>query len=146
MKTLVSCTPTEFMTQTYKIKEAVSKWLTDTDILNIRKRLPEGLIKLDDSIKGEQREKINENNKKLIMEQSRKNLNIILDAVLKDHPKETIELLALICFIEPEKADDYPMREYMLAMSEMLNDEAVIGFFTSLVRLGLMNTQNVSTM
>ena len=143
MKTLVNCTPTEFLSQTYKIKEAVSKWLTDTDIMNIRKKLPDGLVKVSE-ITGseEEKAKVIEANKQLIYEQSRKNLNIILDAVLKDYPQETLEVLALICFIEPNEVDKHPMREYLMAINEIINDEAVIGFFASLTRLGLMNTQS----
>lgn len=139
MKTLVNCTPTEFMSQTYKIKEAVSQWLTDTDILNIRKKMPEGLIKLEAITSEEDRAKANENNKKLIYEQSIKNLNVILDAMLRDHPEETLKVLALICFIEPEDVDNHPVREYLLAINEIINDEAVLGFFTSLAHLGQLN-------
>ena len=145
MKTLVNCTPEEFLSQTYKIKQSVSKWLTDTDILNIRKRLPEGLIKVNDIPAGEEKNKILESNKKLLAEQSRKNLNAILDAIMVEHPKETLELLALVCFIEPEDVNNHKMHEYLVAINEIINDEAVIGFFTSLARLGLMNTENVST-
>lgn len=143
MKTLVSCTPTEFLEQTYKIKQSVSKWLTDTDIINIRQRLPEGLVKTADIKPDDDREAILEKNKKLLAEQGRKNLSAILDACLKDHPKETLEVLALVCFIEPSEVDEHPMREYLLAFNEIINDEAVVSFFISLARLGLMNTENV---
>lgn len=145
MKTLVNCTPEEFLVQTYKIKQSVSKWLTDTDILNIRKRLPEGLVKVNDIPEGESKEKVLENNKKLLAEQGKKNLSAILDAIMVDHPKETLEILALICFIEPKDVNNHKMHEYLVAINEIINDEAVIGFFTSLARLGLMNTENVST-
>ena len=40
LKTLVNCKPSEFLKQTNRIKKSAEKWLTDTDILNIRKRLP----------------------------------------------------------------------------------------------------------
>ena len=143
MKTLVNCTPEEFLTQTYKIKQSVSNWLTETDILNIRRRLPDGLVKVDDIPMGENRDKILASNKKLLAEQSRKNLNAILDAVMVDHPKETLEVLALVCFIEPEDVNNHKMHEYLVAINEIINDEAVIGFFTSLARLGLMNSENV---
>ena len=145
MKTLVNCTPEEFLAQTYKIKTSVSKWLTDTDILNIRKRLPDGLIKVSEGATPEEKNKLIENNKKLIAEQSRRNLSAILDAIMVDHPKETLEVLALICFIEPSEVNEHPMREYLSAFNEIINDEAVIGFFTSLARLGLMNSQKALT-
>ena len=41
MKNLANCTPTEFFRQTNLIRKSVSKWLTDTDIQGIRKRMPE---------------------------------------------------------------------------------------------------------
>lgn len=143
MKTLVNCTPSEFLTQTYKIKEAVSKWLTETDILNIRKKLPEGLAKIDENSTAEEKVEAIKKNKELLNEQSRKNLSIILDAILKDHPAETLEILALVCFIEPEDVDNHPVREYLSAVNEIINDEVVIGFFTSLAQLVQLNTQNV---
>lgn len=145
MKTLVNCTPSEFLSQTYKIKTSVAKWLTDTDIINIRKKLPKGLIKLNEIKDGEDRAKVIEKNKELLEKQSRENLSIILDAIMKDHPQETLEILALICFIDPSEVDSHPMREYLMVINEIINDEAVIGFFTSLTRLGLMNTQNALT-
>ena len=40
VKTLANCTDVEFLRQTNKIRKAVEKWLTDTDIANIRKRMP----------------------------------------------------------------------------------------------------------
>ena len=145
MKTLVNCTPTEFMKQTYKIKEAVSKWLADTDIINIRKRMPDGLKKVMDGETDEIRKDLLAGNKKLIEEQARKNISAMLDAIMVDYPQETLEILALVCFIEPEDVDKHTMREYLLALNEILSDEAVIGFFISLARLGAMNTPNAST-
>ena len=38
LKTLATCNPYEFLAQTNRIKESVEKWLTVTDVLNIRKR------------------------------------------------------------------------------------------------------------
>ena len=37
MKTLASCKPSEFLAQTYKIKQSVQDWLDVTEILKIRK-------------------------------------------------------------------------------------------------------------
>lgn len=145
MKTLVNCTPTEFLSQTYKIKQSVAKWLTDTDIMNIRKRMPEGLKKVSEGGTEEERKALLENNKELLAKQARENLSAIFDAVMAEHPAETLEVLALVCFIEPSEVDKHPMREYLMAFNELINDEAVIGFFTSLARLGLMNTENVLT-
>ena len=40
LKTLANCRPTEFLSQTVKIKNSVAKWLTETDIRNIRRKMP----------------------------------------------------------------------------------------------------------
>lgn len=125
MKNLTNCTPREFMRQTAKIRHAVEKWLTLTDILNIRKRLPEIPYTATEAEKNE-----------LMREQTRKNLRAMADAILDEHPDETADLLALCCFIEPEDMDEHPMTEYLAAVAEMLGDENVISFFTSVVRWG----------
>lgn len=125
MKNLTNCTPREFMRQTAKIRHAVEKWLTLTDIMNIRKRLPEIPYTATEAEKNE-----------LMREQTRKNLRAMADAILDEHPDETADLLALCCFIEPEDMNEHPMTEYLAAVAEMLGDENVISFFTSVVRWG----------
>ena len=124
MKNLANCKPSEFLRQTNRIRKSVSKWLTDTDIMTIRQRLPE----IADDATDEQK-------KEAMQEQVRSNLNAILDAVLDEHPEETLEILALICFIEPENVDDHTMDEYIDSINELINNRAVLGFFTSLMRL-----------
>ena len=141
MKNLVNCKPTEFVKQTNKIKKSVEKWLTDTDILNIRKNLPE-LKSAPSNATLKECKEVDEYNKKALAEQQRENLSRILDAMLDEHPDETLEVLALICFVEPKDVDKYPMKDYLESINEMINDEAVIGFFTSLAKLGQMSTQN----
>lgn len=143
MKTLANCKPSEFLKQTNRIKKATEKWLKLTDIMNIRRNAPElKEAPLDADV--ETKAKIFTENKKLIAEQSLKNLSLILDAMLDKYPDETLELLALICFVDPEHVDDHKMSEYLEAITEMLNDEAVLGFFTSLARWGLTNTSGAS--
>lgn len=130
MKNLANCKPSEFLKQTNRLRRSVQKWLTDTDIMNIRKRLPDGLDKITDP----------EEHKRLMNEQAKSNMAAILDAAMEDHPDETLELLALMCFVEPENVDDYTITDYMTALNELLNSQAVIGFFTSLTQLVRMAT------
>ena len=127
-KTLANCKPSEFLKQTNRVRKSVEKWLTATDILSIRKKLPDVA---NDATK-EEREKA-------VAGQFKKNMSTMLDTILDDHPDETLELLALLCFVEPENVDDYPMSEYIAAFAELISDNAVISFFTSLVRLGQTN-------
>lgn len=135
LKSLHTCKPSEFLKQTGRIKKSVEKWLTDTDIINIRKRLPE-FETLPAAASAEERAEVIKRNAEAKRKQARVNLSAILDAMLIEHPEETLEILALCCFVEPENVDDYEMREYIEAFNGLINDEAVIGFFTSLAQLG----------
>ena len=116
MKTLASCTPIEFARQTVLIKNYVAKWLTDTDILNIRKQ---GTVGVDGDAKQVMKHR----------------LSAMFDAIFAEHPEETIKLLALVCFVPVEEVNDHKMNEYFSALNELINDEAVVGFFISLLGL-----------
>lgn len=123
-KNLATCTPTEFVVQTNRMRKCVEKWLTVTDIQNIRKKMPQV------SPTATKEEKT-----AALKAQMRSNLTAILDAILEDHPKETLEMLALLCFVEPEHVDDYPMSQYLRAFADVISNEDVINFILSLVRL-----------
>ena len=125
MKNLANCKPSEFLKQTNRVRKSAEKWLTETDIMNIRKRMPE----LPDITTPEER-------KAAMEEQAWKNMSAILDAAMEDHPDETLELMALMCFVEPEDVDNHPMDEYLEALGELLGNRAVLDFFISLARLG----------
>lgn len=129
MKNLANCKPSEFLKQTNVIRKSVSKWLTDTDIMNIRKRMPVIPDGATDEEKKEAKEK-----------QVNENFNAILDAILEEHPDETLELLALLCFIEPEHADDHSVAEYLESFNELVSNKTVLDFFTSLIQLGNQHT------
>lgn len=143
MKTLANCKPTEFFTQTNKIRKAVKNWLDVTEILEIRKRVPT----LATPTKVESKEELEKNieeRKQAFARQTRENLFDILEAILEDHPQETIELMALVCFIDPKDADNHTMSEYLSAINELMNDKAVIDFFYSLASLGTANTSAIA--
>ncbi len=124
MKNLANCKPSEFLVQTSKIRKSAANWLAVTDVMNIRKTQP---FLRDDMTKEER--------KKAFEDQAKKNLTSMLDAILDSHPQETLELIALCCFVDPENVDDYSVSEYLLSFTELINDEAVLGFFTSLMQL-----------
>lgn len=129
MKNLANCKPSEFLAQSNKIRKAVSEWLTLTDILNIRQQKPKFEIDMTD----EERER-------LTAEQVQKNLNEMLDQILEEHAEETLNVLALMCFVDPKDVDEHPMDEYIEAFNELINNQTVINFFVSLARLGQTNT------
>lgn len=133
MKTLANCSPREFLVQSNRIRKAVSKWLTLTKLLEIRKNLP----KLPENATQEEREAA-------AAEQIQSNARAMLDSILDEHPEETAELLGLLCFVEPEDLDNHPMTEFFGAISEILNSKEIIDFFTSLVNLGSENTSGAA--
>ena len=129
MKNLATCSPSEFFAQTVKVRHCAEGWLKATDILGIRKNLP----KLPENATDEEK-------RAALAEQAKANALRIFDAVFEDHPKETLDLLALCCFVEPENVDDYPIDEYLEALLDMAESKAVLRFFTFLTRLGQTNT------
>ena len=143
MKNLANCTPTEFVTQTNLIRKSVDRWLTATDILGIRSRVPEFEVAKKDATPDE-RKAVAERNKQIESEAVKDKINAILNAILEEHPRETTELLALCCFVEPEDVDKHKMSEYLTSFNELINEESVIGFFISLMRLARMNTTGIS--
>lgn len=138
---LANCKPSEFLKQTYKIKKSVEKWLKVTDVLNIRKEMPK-LTPITKDMSESDRKDIFEENRKKIQEQATKNAMAILDAVLDKYPDETLEILALCCFVEPSEVDNHTIDFYLDNFTEIISNKAVIGFFTSLAQLGQMNTPN----
>ena len=141
MKNLANCKPSEFFKQTVRIKKAVEKWMTETDIMNIRKNVAKPSPITQDMTDEEKRAAVDDFRRRT-EEQARKNMSKIFDAIFEEHPDETLELLALLCFVEPKDVDEHTIDEYLKAITEMITNEAVLGFFTSLARLGLFNTLN----
>ena len=85
-----------------------------------------------------------EERKEAFAKQTRENLFAMLEAMLETNADETLELLALCCFVEPEDVDNHTMSEYLVSIGELLNDAGVISFFDSLVRLGVSSTANTA--
>ena len=123
MKTLANCKPSEFLRQTNRARKCAERWMEATDIASIRKRLPE----LNDDMTDEEKQAALE-------KQVKANMSAILDEALEKHPDETLELLALVCFVEPEDVDDYPMVEYIDAANALINNKTVTSFFISLLK------------
>lgn len=135
MKNLANCKPSEFLSQTNKIRKSVEKWLKLTDIINIRKRMPIGMPEITADLSSDELEAVNKKRRQMMMEKAKENLSAILDACLDDYPAETLEILALCCFVDPEDVDNYEMKDFLNAALDMIEDETVIRFFTLLMRL-----------
>lgn len=128
MKNLSTCKPSEFVAQTIKIKNLVKDWLDATKILDIRKNLP----KIDKNLSAEERTKV-------IVTQALDNWSDMLDKMFIDNAEKTLALLALLNFVEPQNVDDYEMGDYLESIGQLLNDERVLSFFISLMRLNQKN-------
>lgn len=142
MKHLANCDAVEFLRQTNKIRKAVGEWLKATKVLDIRKNVPK-LDPITADMDEDKKAKITEKNRIKSREQINKNLSEMLDAALDANAEKTLELLALLCFVEPEDANKHKATEYLKAFGEMIADEDVLDFFTSLMRLeqtGILNT------
>ena len=124
MKNLANCKPSEFLRQANRIRKSASKWLKDVNVFEIRRRKPDGY---DDMTEEEKKESMRE--------QARENLYEMMDSALETYADETLELLARLCFVEPEKADDYKVTDYLKSFTEIINDKDVMDFFISLIRL-----------
>lgn len=135
-KNLANCSPREFLRQTSRVRKSVEKWLKETKIMEIRSRKIEGIETVPDDADLDTAYEIRKRNAKRITEQQQKNFNDILIAAMDEHPDETLELLALLCFIEPENVDDYDVSYYLGNFAELISNKDIINFFTSLVQLG----------
>lgn len=134
MKNLATCKPSEFIAQTAKIKNAVKNWVEVIDLMKIRATKPAYLAYPIDATK-EERESIFEQNEELKKKQTMENVNKILDNMLVSHPQETLNVLALCCFVEPEHVDDHSVDEYLQCIMEMVQNKSVVNFFSLLAHL-----------
>lgn len=142
-KTLANCKPTEFLKQTNKIRKSVEKWLKVTEIMNIRKGAPV-LKKITDEMTEEERKATFNENQEISRAFAFDKLSTMLDAIMEEHPDETIELLALMCFIEPQDADNHPISEYLSAFTEIISDKTVLDFLSSLIRLANSDISDIA--
>lgn len=138
MKNLANCKPSEFVAQTAKIKNAVKDWMDVTKVMSIRRNQPE-YEKAPNGATVEERAEVIKRNAARKQDQTIKNLSDIIDQMLVEHPQETLNVLALCCFVEPDHVDDYTMDEYMECIFELIQSKSVVNFFTLLVQLAQKN-------
>lgn len=133
-KNLANCKPSEFIVQCGRVAKSAEKWLNATDIMNIRKRVPK-MVPIPADATPEETQKIMDDYKNSLRAAAKQNVSDIINSVMTEHPKETLDLLALCCFVEPENVDDHSISFYLSNLAELFNDEDVISFFSSLMRL-----------
>lgn len=138
MKNLATCKPTEFIAQTAKIKEAVKGWLDVTGLMKIRQKKPV-YETVADNASAEERAAVIKRNAEKQKKQAMDNLSEMLDQMLVEHPQETLNVLALCCFVEPDHVDDYTVNEYLDCLLELVQSKSVMNFFTLLAQLNQKN-------
>lgn len=138
MKNLATCKPTEFITQTAKIKDAVKGWLDVTGLMKIRQKKPVYETVAADA-SAEERAAVIKRNAEKQKKQAMDNLSEMLDQMLVEHPQETLNVLALCCFVEPDHVDDYTVNEYLDCLLELVQSKSVMNFFTLLAQLNQKN-------
>lgn len=134
MKNLATCKPSEFVAQTARIKNAVAKWIDAIDLMAIRATTPQYKVVPIDATP-EVRAQVIKDNALIQQKQTMANLSKILDNMLAVHPQETLEVLALCCFVEPSEVDNHTIDEYMDCIMEMAQNKSVINFFSLLAQL-----------
>lgn len=134
MKNLATCKPTEFVAQTAKIKNALANWIDAVDLMAIRATQPEYKV-IPINATPEQRKAVIAENAEIQRKQTMDNLSKILDNMLVEHPQETLEVLALCCFVEPQNVDNYTIDEYFQCIMDMAQNKSVLNFFSLLAQL-----------
>lgn len=129
MKTLANCTPVEFLRQTNKIRHAAAGLMADSGVVEIRKRMP--------ALTGEETP---EEKKRLLHEQAQKNMDAILDTLLETHAEETVRVLGMMCFLEPEEIENSTTTDFLAPAMELLTSKPVLDFLPLLAKLGATNT------
>lgn len=112
MRTIANCSPREFLAQTNRIRRSAARWLEMSGAAAILRSEGELRGKVDGLLRG----------------------------VLEKCPEETMELLGLMCFIEPEELDRHSVAELLGAAREIAGCPEVVDFFISLARLEIRLT------
>ena len=140
MKNLATCTPREFARQTARMARAVQKWLKATDIMNIRRNVPQlpevpEITDINDADQVRKQEEAVKERRGIIAQAALDNAVEMILSMFEAHPDETLEVLAYCLFLDPSELDNYQMKTIMRSVTELISDEDVIDFFTSLALL-----------
>lgn len=134
MKNLATCKPTEFVAQTAKIKSAVADWIDKIDLMAIRATKPQYKV-LPFTATDEERAAAIKENAEIEQKQAIANASKLFDKMLVEYPTETLNVLALCCFVEPQDIDNHTMDEYFNCIMEMMGNKSVMNFFSLLAQL-----------
>lgn len=127
MKTIASLKGADFLRACNKVRYAAQEALAETQVLEIRKRMPI----LNDKMTEEERNAALE-------KQSKKNISDMIDRLLEEKPEETYKLLQAVIIREGDEELDGI--DLLSAALELVSDPKVISFLSRLTGLVLANT------
>ncbi len=131
MKTLNQMEPAEFLRRCWLIVDAVSGFLSETKILELRKVVP--------AITGDETPEELEKKKE---DQARKNIKAMVKSLLFDNADATANILPLFYELEVE-ADGTPEKitpfKTLGVLTATIEDKDVLDFLVSLMKLGQKN-------
>ena len=128
MKTLKELNSVDFLRKCNHIRKQVQEVLDNTNVLKIREHKPK--------LTGEETP---EEVKALYDEQTKKNINDMLDLMLEEKPEETVKLFRMLIDLDEGEKEPEGL-DLVLIGFETITDEKVINFLSQLMQSGLMNT------
>lgn len=130
MKTIAELTGGDFLRHCNKVRHSVAKIISETGVLELRKRQPELTgkeTKVEISAKRD--------------EQSKKNIDAMLDCLLEEHADKTMELLNLLVIREEGDPEEIPDFDLIAIGLDLIGNQKVMNFFISAASSGLRFTQ-----
>lgn len=122
MKTIANMQGAEFLRQCNKIRHAAADLMQDTQVLEIRKRMPAFTGKENPELR-----------RIMLKKQSKQNVSDILDALLDTHAEETYKVLKLMCVTE--EGEEPTGLDMAMAGLEIVTSPKVMDFLSSLAKL-----------
>lgn len=120
-KTLANCKLSEFSAQAIKIRKMVDEYYHAINV-------PELLKKYANEYKG-----IDAADRDAV---SQKLIGGILDAMLTEHPVETVKIIAAMSFLTYDEAEELEPSEALEIVLDCITSQKVIDFFINVERLG----------
>lgn len=128
MKTIAMLKGADFLRACNKARYAAQEMLSETKVLEIRKRMPI----LNVNMTAEERNAALE-------AQSKKNISDMIDRLLEEKPEETYKFLESV--IITEDGEELDGIDLMCAAMELVSNHKVIDFLSRLTKLALGNTE-----
>lgn len=128
MKTLASCSLSEFMPQAYRVREVFH---TLYAAIGAEKRYADFL------------QAAQESDTKSRGTLARKYIEDMFWAIMAAEPEKTVALLAALTFSTPEEAERFSPVEALTVLMDCLTSESVMAFFINAERLGGSDTEGI---